>query len=67
MNIDNSHRRIGSMEQMTALTFSSAIEHDLFNKGLYPGTTVYTGKGQSEFPKVEKANLLRSSYSNWTS
>lgn len=55
------------MEQMTALTFSSAIEHDLFNKGLYPGTTVYTGKGQSEFPKVEKANLLRSSYSNWTS
>lgn len=25
-------------------------------------TSIYTGKGQSEFPKMEKANLLRSSY-----
>jgi len=33
MNIDNSHKRMGSMEKVTALTFSSTIEHDLFNKG----------------------------------
>lgn len=36
MNIDDSHKRMGSMKQVTALTFSSTIEHNLFNKGLYP-------------------------------
>lgn len=36
MNIDDSHKRMDSMKQVTALTFSSTIEHDLFNKGLYP-------------------------------
>ena len=36
MNIDDSPKRMGSMKQVTVLTLNSTIEHDLFNKGLYP-------------------------------
>lgn len=66
INIDDSQKRMGSVKQVTPqLNMISLIRaQTLWILTAVAGTSISTGKGQAEFPKMEEANLLRSSSLN---